>query len=130
MPASINTIPFVTLKGQVQRAGLVVEDVTRPGVDGHAYRELARMGKPFEMIGMRDCLTFTTANAVYDALLLMQGTLVPVTDDYGAVFTGVMLLEVEKLELRPIRTPVGGVEAGSLAWLVVRFLMQVATVGS
>ena len=35
-------LQFISLKGLVQSLAMVVQDISRPGVDGHAYRQDAK----------------------------------------------------------------------------------------
>jgi hypothetical protein len=131
MPASISDgspVTFITLKGQVQPPGLMTEDISRPGVNGSAFRELQVSGEPFEMRGLRDCLNAADAKAKFALLKAMQGKTVTVVDDYGQSWTDVMLLSVEKAEQNALVLAAGGVQASATALLAVRFVMQVATV--
>lgn len=118
---------FITLKGEIQSLAQVVGDISRPGVDGHAYRRDAKRGKLFEMIGLADFASQGDAVAAYIELCAMQGTLVDVIDDRGTAGDEIMLLEVEREALEPMRASVGGLVANS-EWLQrVRFRMQKTT---
>jgi hypothetical protein len=52
MPASLvvnaTTFNWITLRGEVEPLGMVLEDVTRPGVNGHAYRQVGQRGQAFD----------------------------------------------------------------------------------
>lgn len=115
---------FITLKGEIQSLAKVVDDVTRPGVDGHAYRENAKRGRIYEMVGLRDYLDNAAAVAEYADLMALQGTIVTVIDDRGATAQNVMVLEVERLALEPMLKSVGGLVANSTYLMTMRFLMQ------
>jgi len=120
------TFNFITLKGEMEPLGMVVEDVTRPGVNGHAYREDARRGDVFEMVGFADYTSHTLAESSYASMKARQGKLATVTDDRNTIAQNVMILSVEKVANRPIRGNIGGltVAGSALALLVVRFRLQ------
>jgi hypothetical protein len=123
-PSSGGAFTFITLKGEIQSVAQTVDDITRPGVDGHAYRQRGKRGRIFEMIGLRDYLTHGAAAAEYVNLMALQGTLVGVTDDRGATAAAVMVLEVERLALEPMIRTVGGLVANSTYLMMTRFLLQ------
>ena len=123
-PSSGGAFTFITLKGEIQSVAQTVDDITRPGADGHAYRERGKRGRIFEMIGIRDYLNHAAAVAEYANLIAIQGQIVGVTDDRGATAAAVMVLEVERLALVPMIRTVGGVVANSTYLMTTRFLMQ------
>lgn len=136
MPASITyeggVANFLSLRGSPAGVGQAVEDLTRPGVNGHAYRKAGRRGAPFVMIGTADCLTAAEAKLILhgvsgvDGLVgKAQGSIVSVVDDFARTWANVVLLEVEPLEERKIAGAVGGLNGISgTVLLVVRFVMQ------
>jgi hypothetical protein len=120
-----STVNFITLKGEVQALAPVVDDVTRPGVNGHAYWEAGSRGRPFEMVGYLDCATTSSARVFYLAMAAWRGKLASFMDDYGLTGQNAMMLEVEKLRIVPLRSPVGGtLGGGATVLLIMRFLMQ------
>jgi hypothetical protein len=101
--------PFLALHGSVQLAGMMLEQISRPGTDGHAFRQVGRRAEPFEMVGI-----FDRGNGVspYDAnplrLSQLRGAVVTVFDDHGTRFDDVVVLEVTKVEEQRIAAIVGG----------------------
>jgi hypothetical protein len=47
--ASVDDLTFRFLSGNAEPTRLVVQDITRPGVNGHAYRQDALRGPQFEI---------------------------------------------------------------------------------
>lgn len=121
---SINSIPFISLRGLVQPVMMAMEDVSRPGVDGHAYRHMALRSPPFEMLGIVDCDDFPAARSLIETLSELQGFTVTVVDDFGTTFSNVMVLRVEPDQIRPALVAVGGVSSGKAALLTIRLQLQ------
>jgi hypothetical protein len=118
--------PFIALHGSVQLAGMVLEDITRPGQDGRAFRQVGVRAEPFEMVGIFDRGEGTSP---YDAnplrLSQLRGKLVTVFDDHGTQFDDVVILEVAKVDEQRISTMVGGLMDTGVATTLesVRFSM-------
>ncbi|HEX4793724.1 MAG TPA: hypothetical protein VH370_08035 [Humisphaera sp.] len=104
-----DTVYFFTLKGQQESPAIVVEDVSRPGVDGVAIRQREFRAEPFDMVGMLDYPDMTTALADYELLRSFRGCLVTLVDDYGVTTNNVVVHEVTRESLRPVVTSTGGV---------------------
>lgn len=119
---------FVTLKGHWKPLAEVLEEITRPGQHGQAYRRTGRRADPYEMIGIVDCNSMVAARLLYVELTSLQGELVDLVDDYGTPVSNVAVLKVERVSQRPILAAVGGVSASKQAILVVRFVMQLTGV--
>lgn len=131
MPSISNsaaTYAFITLRGQVQPLRLMVEDITRPGVNGHAFREMARHGDPFELTGVTDVNSLADAKTAFDAMVsAWSGRLVNVVDDLGATHANLMCLNVERVESFKLLRAVGGVSNDKGAMLIVRVTLQSTT---
>ncbi len=123
---SDNTYTFISLQGATQRLGQRLEEITRDGVDGHAYRKQGKRGMPFQMIGVMDCDTLSGATTTYNALKGIEGSIVSVIDDVGDSLSGVALLSVEKQSIRKVLSGVGGVSSLHGAMLYVRLTLQSA----
>ena len=128
MPSITNgttTHPVIQFDGQVQPLGLQLEDVTRPGVDGHAYRRVARHGPPFELVAHLDVDDNAAADATFRAMVAAyQGRAVTVVDDMGTSHAGLMCLGVRRVDAFRVLSAVGGISAGKGAMLVAAFLLQ------
>lgn len=117
---------WITLKGEGELLGMALEDVSRPGVKGHAYREDAKRAEPFWMTGSADYASLALANLAYADLKASVGKPATVLDDYGVTWLNLMLLRVDCIRKIPVRNAVGGLLGGAgQALLVARMLFQV-----
>src|SRR5688572_1753878 len=104
-----STFNFIVLRGEPEPVGLELEVVSRPGVNGHAYWEDAKRGRPFEMEGMIDFTSHALAETTFASLKAKQGKVATaVVDDRNKSWSNVVILSVEKVANRPIRGNVGG----------------------
>jgi hypothetical protein len=129
MPASLTVggvvFQWISLRGEVEPLSMLLEDVSRPGVDGHAYRQEGRRGRIFQMLGTADCATLALASAAHATLKARVGNAAAVVDDYGVMTTDLMLLDAERLRISPIAGVVGGLlGGGGQALLRVRLVLQ------
>lgn len=115
---------FITLKGHIQPLAMMVQDVTRPGVDGQAYRQEAKRAEKFKLMGIVDCDDMAAAATLLGVMKGLQGSLVDMKDDYGIVKTNVMMLGVTKTDQIPLITAVGGISTNKGALLTLEFQMQ------
>lgn len=128
MPSITNgstTYNLITLDGEAQPLGLMLEDVTRPGVNGHGFRELARHADPFAMVGWLDVNNNAACKTTFDAMVAAYaGKIVTVVDDQAASHTNLVCLKVERVDSYRLITAVGGVSVSKGAMLAVRFTLQ------
>lgn len=121
------TFDFISLRGEPSGLQERVEEITRPGVDGHAYAMVGMKAERFEMIGSRDYDDFADAKADLASMeAALPGELVTLYDDFGVEYENVMVFDVQKIELRPALTAVGGKSTSKGALMRVRFVMQIA----
>ncbi len=86
----------------------VVEPLSRPNVDGLAFRVLANKGRPYQWIGMRNFKNIYSARTAVDVLRgNIVGQLVTV-DTNSQLFERLMVLEVEEVAARAIVVGSGG----------------------
>ena len=123
---------FITLKGEPRSIGKTLEEISRPGVDGHAFRVSAKRSPPFEMIGVRDFDDSLALDNFYGEMISkIQGQLCSYVDDFGSTngslggdpFT-VICHEVEPLPRRKIATAVGGLSTNKTVLGAFRFVLQ------
>ena len=108
------TVTFVTLKrGDPSPPGEVVEDITRAGVDGRAARRTGTRGGGFMLTGQRDLLNAAGRVDFLNDCLALQGKVVTVTDDFGSVWTNIVVDMVRPQRSQPILSAVGGIHAGA-----------------
>lgn len=118
---SVGTLAFVTLRGQhPQDPAMRLGEITRMGVDGHAYIQLGKRGAIVRMVGERDASSPSTIRSTANGMI---GTAVTVTFADGSTVTNVMVLDAAVVEQRPLGVPVGGIQAGGW-WVAVAFTLQ------
>lgn len=122
---SIGEFPFVILTNPVGRNGAPLltreenEIIQRPGVHGTGIRRLGVKGVTFQMISMRDSLSFLAAGQEYRSYTLLTGddvaqSIIWKGVDYDGFGVRYSVLDVSDPDITPIRNNVGGL-LGSLA---------------
>lgn len=120
MPA-IGSRSFIDLKGNVEQFGEALEDITRPGQDGVALRQIGERGPVFQMVSIVDTASAALAQAVYEAYKGDQGSIVNITDDKGVTHNNYAILGVALQSIRYTSIIVGdtvNVSSGDDAYLV------------
>lgn len=125
-PKNQAAVLFITLKNPVQVPQQVVQEITRDGLPGVAYRLLGRRGKPFDLVGVVDSDSATAAESLLTRLASAVGGMCSVTDDHGNQFSDVMLLDVQREDQRKIQAGVGGVSTSKGYLVAVRLTCQIA----
>jgi hypothetical protein len=124
--ASVDGNSVISLKiwGLDTGAGENLQEITRPHVDGIAYRKVGKRGRTFQGESIVDVASAASAKTTFETYKATQGSLVTVVDDAGNSWTNVAVLAVRRAG-NPKRTytPVGG-EAGG-GWLLrARWVFQ------
>jgi hypothetical protein len=87
----IDSYVFNSMSGDFGNYGDVVEDETRPGIDGHTFRKLGKRGERFQIetrSTFRTASLTTRAKTDYQAL---QGRFVNITDWSGTTYKMVFI---------------------------------------
>lgn len=111
--ASIGGSSFITLRGSINPTGTDVIEITRPGVDGHAFMDMGKHAGKSQMQSIADVSNASGAKAAILAYKALKGTLITVTDDTGQQYTNVLVQEVIATNPKNVKTPVGGLVGGS-----------------
>lgn len=115
--ASIGGYTQITIRGAVDTgAGENLENITRPHVDGIAFRKIGKRGRPVEVVTVVDVASGSAAKTEFENYEALQGTLITVVDDAANSWANVAVLSVHRAGIRAVTTPVGGVRGG--AWLL------------
>lgn len=115
----IGAYNFVTLKGEINPgSGHQMEEITRPGVDGVAFRRIGRRGFPFKVQSMVDVATDSAAAALLSSYKALQGTVVSLTDETGQVWNNIVVLNVRPAGRKYVVAKSGGLDAGQTGYLV------------
>ena len=119
--ASIGGYSFVTKSGaDPVPAAMVVEEITRDGVDSEAFRQVAKRAPRVTWTTEVDT---STPGSVFTGYQALQGTLVTVVGDDGTSYINVMVHSVQKVRTKKVLTPAGGVSAGNYI-LTAQWLLQ------
>jgi len=119
---------FIALSGTVQKPGPVLEDLSRPGVNGTALRDLGMRGQPFELIGFRDFDDAFDADEFFAGLQAAARDTVILTDDFNMIYGSVALLSVMRIDQRKIASVVGGLSLAPTVLMTLRIIAQVVRV--
>ncbi len=109
---SIGSEDFIRLVGAPQIAGLETEEITRPGMDGRAFRVLAYRGSPFELQGVVDTNAPDVSISNY---LALKGTIVNLLVS-GIEYDDFLVQDVVPQMPEFRASPNGGLVAGS--WIL------------
>ena len=105
---SIGAYSFISMIGAgLGPAAETVEDISRTGLDGHAYRKTGKRSEPVQMQSLVDVADAAAAKALIDNYLGIQATLVNVTDAQGNQRTNVCVLRVGDFRVSEFKTGVG-----------------------
>lgn len=122
--ANIDTITVLSLNGPVHPLGQVLEEIVRPGVDGHAYREIGKRSLPSELIAVVDAADAEDAQSTIEYLAGQQGKLIGLTLSSGVSFDDVMLVSVQQVAGHAIVAASGGTVSGATYLLTLRIVVQ------
>lgn len=111
----IGSLEFIELQGDLSEPGIEVEEITRPWVDGVAFRRMGTRGRPMQLRGLVDVANAAAADALLDTYKALQGTLVTIRMK-TVNRANYIVLNVEILGRRKVSTVSGGTTSG--VWLV------------
>lgn len=111
MPPTIGSEDFITMEGTLNHLGEVVQDISRPGIDGHAARKLGRKAAEATVRTFRDVEDAAAAKARSLTYLNLRGSVVAVIDGLGNFWTNVLIQDVRVDPPQRTVNPVGGLEA-------------------
>jgi hypothetical protein len=110
---SIGGYEFITLSAAILSATSEAVDISRPGVDGQAYREDAYRSPVTIHESVADFTTMELAEADIAAYEEMQSTFQTVIDDWGATHANVWVRRVLIVQKKTAGLAVGGLSGGS-----------------
>lgn len=120
MPA-IGARSFIDLRGAVEQFGETLQDITRPGQDGVAFRKVGERGPVFEMVSIVDTTNAAAAQALYEDYKGDQGSIVNITDDKAVSHSNYAVLDVRVASIKYTSMIVGdtvNVTSGDAAHLL------------
>ena len=132
MAATIGGQSVLTFLGAVDGLlGQTLEEITRAGVDGHAFRRLGLRADPFQIDTVVDLEDAEAAEDEYAAYKALQGTLVSLVEPDATEHADLAVLRVTIVSRQAIATSVGGVnlDAGDAGTLLrCRWTLQATAV--
>lgn len=129
MPANgqIGSQSFILFQGSPHAFGMRVEDITRPGADGNAFRQIAQRSAPYQVETLGDSTSAAGLKSLKDAYEAMKGTVVNVVDAFGNIHSNHVVLEVVPVWHKFSSCVIGGVNVASCSpgWLLrARWTLQ------
>src|SRR6185437_4330345 len=110
---SIGDTFFIRLEGDIDPPGMQTTDITRPGVDGRAFRQDAYRGNPFDLQGIVDTDDPTDLLNAYGS---MKGSIVTIQHG-GGTYTNYLVIDAKPDGARQyVANPIGGINGGH--WIV------------
>lgn len=108
---SIGAQSFIRIDGVIPKKQQTLSNVTRPQVDGVAYRKDGIQSPVGQIEGRVDVSSAATAEALRASYASMVGTVVTVTRETQS-HSNYLILNAEVTDILYVQTPVGGLNAG------------------
>lgn len=122
----IGSLQFIRLSGELDPPGVTLEERTRAGADGVAYKQMGSRGRETTLESVADAATVAAANALVDTYKSYQSTVRTITQR-GESRTNYLILAVDAIAILVGETPVGGTAQGPV---IVRALWRVRYAGT
>lgn len=97
----VTTYSFFSMRGAIDPSKERLAEITRPGVDGTAYKAIGRRGEPFQVVTTTLFTTDTIATAKV-AYANLASAIVSVTDDFGDTWNLIMIENSRVIETRSL----------------------------
>ncbi len=110
------TVEFIALNGEIDGAGTMVTEISRPAADGRAFRIVGTKGGEFSLVSIADVASASDAKTLLATYKAMQGTICTITKSGGQAHTYFLCLNVRPLGRRQVAGAVGGLVGGT--WIV------------
>jgi len=129
--SSIGGHTLYIISGRLHPLAPVLETITRPGVDGVAFRDIGTRSRPQRIVTLADFDTAAAARTAMAAYHALRGTIATVVDETGVSWP-VAVLDVETPELRTYGACAGGLgsAASGRTGLAAVWLLQAAAVAT
>lgn len=106
---SIGSEDFISIDWDRSQLGMSVIDITRPGTNGHAFREQGQKSRTTRAITSANYSSNNAMKSTFDTFKsLYQGDFRDIEDDFGTTFDAVMIVDVQVLEEVYVETVSGG----------------------
>lgn len=114
---------MITMRGGPTPEAERIVDITRPGVDGAAYKKIGKRADRFEMMTMSGSNSAANAWGLVETYRNLVGTLVTLVDDHDVTWNNVAVHRIANPRVRKVATPAGGT-TGMTHAVFVRWEMQ------
>lgn len=121
----VGALQFLTVKRPTAPPAEVPEDITRPNVDGVAFRKTGQRGETYQLIATVDLVTSANVKAMIDAAAALCGTVVTIIDDIrdgsgnGTSWTLQLIHAFRVVTSHRIEGAVGGINGTSAKFMLV-----------
>jgi len=126
MGDSIGFANFISVEGEPDARGLVLQEITRPGVDDRAFIKLGLRGSIYELTGKVDAVSAFVATALHATYKGYIGSTVNVVI-HGQTYYYQAIINVRINEIKQLGNAVGGLTSGT--FLVTSTWTLVSLVG-
>lgn len=106
--ATATTTTFVVVNVDIRKPGLMTEEVTRPGVDGKAFRKVSTRGGTLIVNGWVDASDAAARDGLVTTITSFVGKIVTIDDSFGVTHTNILVRDVRELRRAPVAAVVGG----------------------
>jgi len=122
---SIGSIELLTLSGAVNPGtGEQVEEITRPGVDGVAFRRIGKRGIPFRMQSVTDVSSSYNAQNHINACKALQGTVIDIEDATGRTWSNYIVLRAQPTNTQKVTGASGGLTSSPAYLITIAWTLQ------
>ena len=121
----IGTETFAGWSGVIRPAEEVLQEITRPNIDGHDYRKLGERGPLSEIITTAIVADGETAKTTIEAYAALKTQIVEVEDQHESLWTSVMVLGIEILLSKAVAACAGTYAEATGVMIVARWTLQV-----
>ena len=98
----ITTVTLGGLDWPSDMSGTLIEEITREGVAGAAFKQVGYRGRPKQAFSWATAANNSQRATAISYYKLLQGRVTTVTDDKGTAWNYVMVLDVDILRTYPI----------------------------
>lgn len=116
--AQIGGLQFLRIDPVTTAPGEEVENITRPGVDGVAYRKLGKRAVGQRLMALVDVADIAARLTLIQSASALRGTLITMYDNFGQAWTKMLVVRAEEHKTEPVRGAIGGI-AGTAGTLLV-----------
>lgn len=108
---------FIALAGELDPIKATLREITRPSVDGRAFRQEGDRSTIFELRGIRDVASGSAADTLITTYKAMIGSTVSIVLR-GQTRANYLVVDVETVSRKAVTSSAGGVGVGTGAYLV------------